>query len=260
MKISDDILAILSGLDLTGSEARIAAQLDRKTYVRVNQVLEACGGKWNRKARAHIFPGDAAERIDAVILSGEVTTPKDLGFFATPPDLAAELVAMADVRPGHHVLEPSAGDGAIVRALVAAGASVTAVEIDYSRVCAMARDKSLCPPDGQLSPVHGDFLLLSKSEVVAPPDRVVMNPPFGRIGGHDQFDHVWHAFRFLREGGVLVSVLPSGVTFRQDRRHVLFRDWVAEHGGEIMPLPKGSFRASGTGVNTCMLRVVRGAQ
>jgi predicted RNA methylase len=48
----------------------------------------------------------------------------------TPPWLAAEVVALLDVR-GLVVLEPSAGDGAIVEELLAAGArEVVAVEID----------------------------------------------------------------------------------------------------------------------------------
>lgn len=58
--------------------------------------------------------------------------------FFTPPKLAAKLVQWADIPEsfGHHgtrayrVLEPSAGNGALVRPLVAAGAHVTAVELD----------------------------------------------------------------------------------------------------------------------------------
>ncbi len=251
MKVSQEILAILSGLTLTGNKAIIAAQLDRKTYVAVNKVLEACGGKWDRRAAAHVFPGDAAERLDQVILTGEVETAKDLGFFATPPDLAAELVAMANVRPGDRTLEPSAGDGALLRPLLSAGAYIVAVEIDPAR-CDVLVERY-----GQKVAIWpGDFLEMTTGSF----DRVVMNPPFGKIGGHDHLDHVRHAWSFLRPQGVLVSVLPSGVTFRQDRRHAEFRSWVASLGGEIQDLPDGSFKESGTGVRTCVLRIVRGAE
>jgi hypothetical protein len=37
--------------------------------------------------------------------------------FPTPPDLAARVVALADIRPGQTVLEPSAGTGNLVRAI-----------------------------------------------------------------------------------------------------------------------------------------------
>lgn len=40
-------------------------------------MLEAAGGKWNRKARAHVFAADASDRMDQIILSGAVEVPKD---------------------------------------------------------------------------------------------------------------------------------------------------------------------------------------
>lgn len=69
-----------------------------------------------------------------------------LSQFFTPPKLARKLVQWAGIAPAVYqgfevpepvrgsrpmrVLEPSAGNGAIVRELVAAGAEVTAIEID----------------------------------------------------------------------------------------------------------------------------------
>lgn len=64
------------------------------------------------------------------------TRDHSLSQFFTPPKLAAKLVEWADVKPFlpgpriMRVLEPSAGNGAIVRELAAAGAHVEAVEID----------------------------------------------------------------------------------------------------------------------------------
>ncbi len=37
--------------------------------------------------------------------------------FPTPPDLASRMVDAADIRPGHRVLEPSAGTGALLLAM-----------------------------------------------------------------------------------------------------------------------------------------------
>ena len=130
MRVSTEVMRVLSGLLVDGCEARISEQLDRGQYIAVNKVLEACGGKWNRKAKAHIFPCDAATVLDAVIIAGEVTTAPDIGFFPTPAPLAAQIVEMAGVNSGEFVLEPSAGTGRIVDALLAAGARVTAVERD----------------------------------------------------------------------------------------------------------------------------------
>jgi len=48
----------------------------------------------------------------------------------TRPELCRRVVRWAGVRPGMRVLEPGAGSGNFVAALVEAGADVTAVEID----------------------------------------------------------------------------------------------------------------------------------
>lgn len=39
-------------------------QLDRKTYLKVNKVLECLNGKWNRKLKAHIFDSNISDSIE----------------------------------------------------------------------------------------------------------------------------------------------------------------------------------------------------
>lgn len=248
MKIDQDVMEVLSGLAFDGDKARIEKQLDRKMYLKVNKILAALGGKWTRKAKAHVFPGSAEEIVDAAIVAGEVTTRRETGFFPTPKLLAEQLVAMADVQPGHTCLEPSAGTGRIVEALLGASPKlVVAVERDPEMREALQRygGKVLVTefPDFMSMPAPGGGY-----------DRVVMNPPFVRSGMGDHLDHVWHAYRMLNNGGVLVSVLPSGVVFRQDRRHREFREWAKERG-VIDGLPPLSFRESGTDVHTCTLKL-----
>jgi predicted RNA methylase len=84
---------------------------------------------------------------------------------------------------------------------------------------------------------------------------VVMNPPFGRQA---DIDHVRHAHGFLKAKGKLVAVMSAGVKFRENRKTVEFRDFVTTHGGSIEPLPAGSFKGSGTNVNTCMVVIPHG--
>jgi hypothetical protein len=61
---------------------------------------------------------------------------------------------------------------------------------------------------------------------------------------------VTHALRFLQPGGLLVSVMSLGVTFRTDRATADFRRLVADAGGRFEPLPGGAFTEAGTGVGT----------
>ncbi|ENU9769765.1 hypothetical protein ACE2DQ_004255 [Salmonella enterica] len=70
MQISTEVLNVLSRCRAEGNILFLADQLDRSIYVKTNKVLEAAGGKWNRKEQAHIFTADAAERIEQIILTG----------------------------------------------------------------------------------------------------------------------------------------------------------------------------------------------
>lgn len=257
MMIDAEVLAVLSDLDVEGCNVRIDKPLDRPLYVRVDKVLVAIGGKWNRKAKAHVFSSDPMPRLDRVMTTGEVETGQDVGFFVTPDPLARQLVSLASVMFGMKALEPSAGTGSIVRALQDVGAIVTCVERDKDRREALLRD-ALKARDHVIE--IDDFLDLNPRVLDSrnPPkwDRVVMNPPFCKVGKGDHIDHVRHAYAMLKPGGVLVSVLPSSVTFRRDLRYRQFREWLLD-SGTITDLPEGSFKSSGTGVNTCVARIVR---
>jgi len=77
-------------------------------------------------------------------------------------------------------------------------------------------------------------------------DKVVMNPPFEKQA---DIDHVLHAFKFLKPGGRLVSIMASSVTFRENKKTLDFKELVDLHGFIEHNLA-GAFKASGTMVNT----------
>jgi predicted RNA methylase len=244
MKIANDVLAVLSAAETTGNELRIVGQLDRKMYVRVNDVLEAAGGKWNKKAKAHIFDTDAAERMDEIILTGEVEKPKDeFNFFATQPETVEMVIERADIRQGMKVKEPSAGKGAIAYAAAEAGGKVDCTELMQANFAAIAGDSRL----GEVR--FGDFL---EETPCGTYDRVVMNPPFMK-----QLDikHVNHAHKFLNKEGILVAIMSAGVKFRTNKLTEDFRNFVSGKGGIIEDLPEASFKKSGTMVNTVIVTI-----
>ena len=55
---------------------------------------------------------------------------RERDWFATPPEIADMAAGSAFLAPGLTVLEPSAGEGALVRAAAQAGCLVDAVEAD----------------------------------------------------------------------------------------------------------------------------------
>ena len=246
MNIDSNVLDVLSNATMDGNSLKLTGQLDRPLYVATNKVLEAAGGKWNRKAQAHVFESDAAEIIDQIILTGKITNKKqELGQFFSPIAVVERLIELAEINNGDNILEPSSGDGAILRVLRKRFPlnSITAVEIDeiHTGLSSMATRM-----------FYGDFLdLRSVSQDTGMFDRICMNPPFAKNAAPA---HVLHALCFLKPHGRLVSVMPSSVTFRTDRLNKMVRAAV-EVGGFIEELPENSFAESGTNVNTVIVTI-----
>ncbi len=242
MRVENDVLAVLSRAEASGNALRLVGQLDRKMYERVNRVVEAAGGKWNRKAKAHLYEGDAAEAMEQIILTGEVTVPQNFGYFPTPRALAERVIERAKLEPRMLVLEPSAGRGALAAPALLVGCEVDCVELLEKNV------QLLCSTPYR-SVVQGDFLEQAPRQMY---DRVVMNPPFAK---QDDIRHVLHAVQFLKPGGLLVSIMSASVTFRDNRLTNGFRQLVEDAGGLIEPIEEGAFKDSGTMVRTVLVEI-----
>lgn len=251
-----------------GAEVRIVAgQLDRKLYETVNRVLVEIGGKWNTKAKAHLFasqPHQTTERLEGVIVSGEITPLSKNGYFPTPGGLADRLVEMADLKRGQRILEPSAGSGALIdaalRVLLARdggppliATTIRAVELNSELSGAMqARYESQAV-------VLIECMDFTQWTVEAPEylyDRIVMNPPFENRA---DAKHVLHAYSLLKPGGRLVSIMGAGVKFRRETEYESVRSLI-EGCGELIDLPTGSFKESGTLVNTVIVTLDKDAK
>jgi hypothetical protein len=53
----------------------------------------------------------------------------------------------------------------------------------------------------------------------------------------------------------LVSVVCCSPFFRSDKRSAAFREWLAEECAEVIEIPEGEFKASGTSIATKIIRV-----
>jgi predicted RNA methylase len=247
MRVDNEVLNVLSNAETDGAVLKLVGQLDRALYTRTNKVLEAAGGKWNRKNQGHVFDGDAADAMEQIILTGEIASTKtkaqQFGAFFSPPKVADRVIELAGIAPGMLMLEPSAGKGALAYPAALAGAIVHCVEFMDSNFAALAGDARL----GKV--LHADFLTLTPSPIY---DGVVMNPPFDKQA---DIKHVLHALKYLKPDGLLVSVMSSGVTFRDNKLTTEFRDLIRARGGDIEALPEGSFKESGTMVNTVIVTI-----
>lgn len=247
MNIPLEVLPILQNLSVENELVQMP-RMERVLYVKVNKCLTALGGKWDRRRMGHVFDGDPGDRINDAVTTGHITDlKKEFQFYRTPSDLADRMVRIADVKPGDAVLEPSAGDGAILDALyrmIDPSRFVDAFELDERH------QKALAVYEPEATIYWGDFLT---SRGVRSYDKIIANPPFRN--GQD-VDHVKRMFDVLKPGGRIVAVMSPGWTFRTDRRHSEFREWIEDEvEAEWETLEPGTFRESGTMVNTVLVTI-----
>ena len=240
-QLSNEVLDILAMAEVDENVVYLTCgQLERKTYQAVNQALESIGGKWNRKAQGHVYESDPSEQLETIILTGEIQPVQSFDFFPTPPDLAARVIELADIKHGMVVIEPSAGTGAL------ADLCAEIVGIDNVPVVEIRDDLVAVLNSKGYNTWHSDFLDIEFWEWGDDTDRIVMNPPFSK---QQDIDHVTHAWQFIKPGGRLVAIMSAGVTFRTNRKTRGFRELV-ERYGRIEQNPEGAFQPSGTKVRT----------
>jgi protein-L-isoaspartate O-methyltransferase len=202
----------------------------------------------NEPEPAGMVPPSPALFIDAMkeqLKSGfEVVAVSQL--FATPVDLAARMIDMADIQPGHSVLEPSAGSGSLLGAM---GGRMFGHNPERGDVVAVELHPQLAKALASRYPLtrvmEGDFLVIA--EELGRFDRIVMNPPFANAL---DIKHIRQAFAMLREGGRLVAICANG-----PRQQEQLKPFVLEQGGMWEELPAGTFKEAGTGVHVALICV-----
>jgi len=248
VKIDAETMAVLESATASGAIVTLPPkQLDRKLYEKVNSVLAALGGKWNKTARGHVFADDPAEALELAILTGEATdTKQEFQFFETPRELAIRMVEMADVSDKHMTLEPSAGAGNILDRLP------QSKRLHFCEIQAalFIRAERRCP---EARFVMANFLDYKPSPTY---DRIVANPPFSR---QQDIDHVRHMLDCLKVGGILVTVMSAGINFRTNKKTADFLDELHRHDVCIEELEDGTFRESGTNAKAVLVSLTKKA-
>lgn len=238
LKADDNIIAILKQAKIDDEGLTLQGQLSRPDYVAVNKFLDIAGAKWDRGKAKHVFTTpQAGEKIKELLSSGELLDEKKhFQAFYTPKNIAQEAVNLAYIENGMEILEPSAGAGALAVPAREAGGNVTCIEMNPY---ALEELQKLA-----LNTIHTNFLDASPMPVY---DRVIMNPPFTK--GQD-IKHILHALKFLKEGGILIAICANG-----PKQQEKLKPLVEKTGGVWQELPAGSFKESGTNVNTVLLSI-----
>jgi len=228
--------------------------LERKLYIQVKNALDLIGGTWKGgKTQGFVFKEDPTELLAKIAGGDKVNLKKEYQFFPTPDAIADQLVELAEIPEGwhglgkgehRHVLEPSAGQGAILDAIArkCGAMEVYGYELmDINRT--ILKDKY---PKFVLG-AEKDFLT-STSGIKF--DRIIANPPFAK---NQDIDHVYKMFDVLAEGGKIVTIVSPHWKLSSNKKETEFREWLEEVGAAEIVIPAGTFKESGTNIETIIL-------
>lgn len=261
MKIYNEEL--ISILDIEGEHrsVKITAELDRKRYKEVNEVLERLGGKWNRKAKAHLFQVNPKPLIDAYLATGKLPEKNPTAFFPTPKELSEAVLNLSGFSDEYFgedmckmkVLEPSGGVGGLADTIM----EISGGFADLDVVEILDINQRLLKSKGY-EPICKDFMEYNKDYSIKY-DYILMNPPFSLKGDRKAYiTHINHAFEMLNWKGVLAAIVPVGFLHNETKKDKEFLELIAQCGS-LFKNPKNSFKDSGTTVDTFTIVISKAA-
>lgn len=214
-----------------------------ENYAEVRKAFLGCGAVYNKNK--FVFPNDARQYVDRLMNGDSVNLKKEFQFYATPTDLAEEMASFLDCsNPFMKVLEPSAGHGALIKAVVDRWALNYPVDycelMDINRAI-LGKNFANCAQE-----VGTDFISLELGQY----DRIIANPPFSK---NQDIDHVRKMWSHLKSGGRIVTVTSKHWQFSQGKKEVEFREWIDEIGATVDDIEAGTFSKSGTNIPTVLI-------
>jgi len=227
-----------------------------QNYPEVKSALQKAGGKYSKNS--FVFPSEAQPLINRLMGGDNVNIKKQFQFFATPDKLADTLVKRAKIKEGDLVLEPSAGHGAIIKALYRAfprnmtGPNDTpCVTVDYCELMPenISVLSQLCHNKHKHSFMGDDFLKFNPARSY---DKIIANPPFSK---NQDIDHIEKMYSLLKPGGTIVTIASLHWMNSSNKKETLFREWLFSIGTHIDNIGKEVFKESGTNVATCILTI-----
>lgn len=161
--------------------------------------------------KAVIPPNPQAVRIRDLTFKARLQQGGDIQF--TPAPLVAKILTFANLVADSHVLEPEAGIG-----YIADEAKKITLHVDCIEIGSDFRE---------LLQIKGHRLIgynFLEQEPKPEYDAVLMNPPFSQ-----EYDHIRHAYRFLKPDGTLVAVCSNRVAHPSAlRKDEAFQGWLSE--------------------------------
>lgn len=221
-------------------------------YDDVKYRLEKLGGHWRERFGGFVFdvnpmPGLKNEETWKPVEHDEYSKWKIMRqFYPTPDELANYIIKLAEIEPHHLILEPSAGSGALLKPLGRKN-NIVAIEIDELLATELIKSEYDCV-------FNTSFEEAIKNGIVAQCfDRVIMNPPFGP--GQLDIKHILMAYELLVPNGILVAIMSENDLYYNTQLTKEFNNFLKRVNAHIEEVPMRSFLASGTRVDTVIVKI-----
>lgn len=210
-------------------------QLDRKIYQDVAKSLQLIGGKWKGgKISGFVFEEDPSALLDQVANGEKRNLKKEFQFFATPDSLANKLIELAELGDYDLILEPSAGQGSIIKAI---NKACNAIPDCYEL---MELNVSILNKSNLKFNLIGSDFFDNEGKLYS---KIIANPPFTK---NQDIDHLKEMYNCLGPEGRLVCITSESWINGNQKKQIEFREWLDSVDAEVIEIEKGSFKESGT--------------
>ncbi len=228
-------------------------QLDRELYVELKKNLELIGGKWKGgKVGAFLFEQDPAELFRQICNGEKRNLKQEYQFFATPPELADKLVSLIqwdnydsfNIKP--RILEPSAGQGAIIEAILRVRPRAFVVTVELMDTNRAILKRRIPVENIYIQKTTHDFLDFAAKGYEY--DVIIANPPFTK---NQDIDHLRHMYDMLAPGGQMVCMTSKHWELSENKKETEFRNWLMDLDKcEVLDVDANAFKSSGTSIAT----------
>jgi hypothetical protein len=244
--MTTELINSINKMIVNGNRLELPTDEQFANYPAVKKALTLAGGKY--KKCGFLFADDAQVVKNRLVGGETINDKKKFQFFPTPKAVVDLIIERASITCDMTVLEPSAGQGDIVDAIIEIGAHPSMVELMPENIKVLNRKYGM-------DLTSTDFLLVKPSDHVKY-ERIVANPPFTK---NQDIDHVLHMYEFLGSEGLLVSVMGKSWVSGSQKKQVAFREWLDSVGATVTDIKAGEFKESGTNIATVLVEIRKAA-
>jgi len=227
-------------------------QLDRESYMALKSALVKSGGMWKGgKIAGFVFSHDPTDILERLRGGDKIDLKKENQFFPTPAHVADLMTSILELEQGVSIMEPSAGSGSLMDAVLRLMPDSTIFFIEKNPLMNPVLTDKFDKMERvfRLNPENDDFISLESEPVF---DRIIANPPFTK---NQDIDHIYKMFSCLKPGGVMVTLASNHWRTSGNGKEAAFRAWLEAYNAQIKDIDAGEFKESGTQIALCMLKI-----